>query len=183
MEDREASSAYGMGLEEVRPSRSCGAAIVRAHRAQLTENRTRIGIVAGAPRVDVGPGLPATACRKCRTAATHDELAPCTLLRRNGYDAQCSALKRDAAPSVFRSAFATAAGCAYAVAHPALTQVVSKKAKAASSIPRQRFPRLSRVGKVRNREDVANLRAILRLRSTRNCAGGVLHELSHYRDC
>ena len=32
-------------------------------------------MVASAPRVDMGPGLPATAYRKCRTATSHDELS------------------------------------------------------------------------------------------------------------
>jgi hypothetical protein len=40
-----------------------------------------MGMVASAPRVDMGPGLPATTCRKCRTATSHDEL-PRALLHR-----------------------------------------------------------------------------------------------------
>src|ERR1700733_5935598 len=51
-----------------------GAAVIRAHRARLRKSRERNGMVASAPRVDMGPGPPATACRKCRTATSHDEL-------------------------------------------------------------------------------------------------------------
>src|SRR6185437_828610 len=45
--------------------------------AERAEDGT--GMVASAPRVDMGPGLPATACRKCRTATSHDELFPLAL--------------------------------------------------------------------------------------------------------
>src|SRR3954447_123388 len=52
-----------------------GAAVIRAHRAQLRSAEDGPGMAASAPRVDMGPGPPATACRKYRTATSHDELS------------------------------------------------------------------------------------------------------------
>jgi hypothetical protein len=68
-------------------------------------------MVASAPRLDLGPGLPATACRKCRTATSHDEPPRFALLyrtRTSGLHAQEQGVR-------------TCQMC------PALFQVVSKK--------------------------------------------------------
>jgi hypothetical protein len=74
MEDEEALSAYGMGKQESQSHPLFAVPLsAGAHRAQLRKSRERNGMVASAPRVDMGPGPPATACRKCRTATSHDE--------------------------------------------------------------------------------------------------------------
>jgi hypothetical protein len=74
--------------------------------------------------------------------------------------------------------------CAHAEARSALTQVVSqKKAKAALSIRSTTFPRVSRAGEVRNREDAANLRRLLPLRFAENCAERALHDVRGQSDC
>jgi hypothetical protein len=97
------------------------------------------GMVASAPRVDMGPGLPATACRKCRTATSHDELPVCPALQIVG-EAGCSILvRREAAPTSVSALYAEAVGCAHAGNAPCSnSSCQSKKAKAALSIPRQR---------------------------------------------
>jgi hypothetical protein len=73
VEDKEALSAYGMALPAIRFSRRrCRPGA----QGPVAESRGETGMVASAPRVDMGPVLPATACRKCRTATSHDELFP-----------------------------------------------------------------------------------------------------------
>ena len=74
MEDKEAPSAYEVAFEGL-ASLFAVPSVIRAHRAQLRRAESETGMVASAPRVDMGPGLPATACRKCRTATSHDELS------------------------------------------------------------------------------------------------------------
>jgi hypothetical protein len=89
--------------------------------------------------------------------------------------ASCKALQRSsektAAITSFRSTQSRSKRCAHAKTRPALTQVVSQK-KGESYIAdcSTTFPRLSRVGELRNREDAANVRAFFELRFAENCA-------------
>ncbi len=184
MENKAASSACGGAARKQLPSANRGAAVIRAHRAQLRRAEDGTGMVASAPRVDMGPGLPATACRKCRTATSHDELSRslCFVSPWVVLDAAFSS----GGCVHFRFSVYTCRSnrvCAHAEARPALTQVVSKKAKAALSIARQRFPRLSRGRQLRNGEDAANLHTLFPLRLATNCADHALHDLPQQSDC
>src|ERR1700733_5043060 len=106
-----------------------GAAVIRAHRARLRKSRERNGMVASAPRVDMGPGPPATACRKCRTATSHDEHSLVSCLRQSVGDADAVSVSGEAAlTSVFSSTHMQEQWfCAHAETRSALTQVVSQK--------------------------------------------------------
>lgn len=167
MEDKEAPSAYEVAFR-LPASLFAVPFVIRAHRAQLRRAENGTGMVASAPRVDMGPGPPATACRKCRTATSHDEL-PRALLH---CVKRCSVLVRRRMLSLH--SIYTKSGskrCAHAETCPALTQVVSqKKVNAVLPIARQRFQRLSRAREVRNREEAANVRTFFELRFAENCA-------------
>jgi hypothetical protein len=171
------------GLRGSIPSANRSATVIRAHRGPVAESRVRNGMVASAPRVDMGPGPPATACRKCRTATSHDELpdgSACVTVCRGMQRSPQERLR----PLPFSGLHVQEQWvCAHVETRPALTQVVSKKAKAALSIAQQRFPRLSRAGRWRNGEDVAKLSTFLRLRFAEKCADRALREVPHCGDC
>ncbi len=125
-------------------------------------------MVASAPRVDMGPGLPATAYRKCRTATSHDEL-PRALLHRVK---RCSVSSRkdgcDHFISVYTKRKQEVRTCRDALCSNSSCQ--SKKGESCIADCSTTFPRLSRVGELRNREDAANVRSFFELRFAENCA-------------
>jgi hypothetical protein len=105
----------------------------------VAESRERNGMVASAPRVDMGPGPPATACRKCRTATSHDELpygSACVTVGKCGMHR--SDQERLRPLPFFGPHLQEQWVCAHAETRSALTQVVSKKAKMTLSIAQQR---------------------------------------------
>lgn len=74
--------------------------------------------------------------------------------------------------------------CAHAETRSALTQVVSQKDGENCIVDcSTTFPRLSRARHLRNGEDVANLRVLLRLRFAEKCAEHVLHDVPRCGDC
>jgi hypothetical protein len=118
--------------------------VFRAHWARFAESRVRKGMVASAPRVDMGPGLPATACRQCRTATSHDEL-PLLLLHRVKRatffsEEDCGHVQSIYTNAGARGAHMPSAPCSNSSCH-------SKKAKSALSIPRQRFTETKQSGR------------------------------------
>jgi hypothetical protein len=111
------------------PSANRSATVIRAHRGPVAESRVRNGMVASAPRVDMGPGPPATACRKCRTATSHDELpdgSACVTVCRGMQRSPQERLR----PLPFSGLHVQEQWvCAHVETRPALTQVVSKRRK------------------------------------------------------
>ena len=85
MENTAAPSALRSGLRKcISPPRTAVPLSSGRIGAQLRRAESGTGMVASAPRVDMGPGLPATACRKCRTATSHDELPARSVLCHRG---------------------------------------------------------------------------------------------------
>ena len=166
------------------PFANRGAAVIRAHRTQLRKEQKRNGHGCQRPSCGHGSGP---------TGNCMPEMPDCDQPRRAFPLALfCVTVGvLDAAFSSggcvhFRLSVYTCRSnrvCAHAEARPALTQVVSKKAKAALSITRQRFQRLSRGRQLRNGEDAANLHTLFPLRLATNCADHALHDLPQQSDC
>jgi hypothetical protein len=88
------------------------------------------GMVASAPRVDMGPGLPANAYRKCRTATSHDELSR-SLCFVSPWVVLDAAFSSGGCVHFHLPVYTCRSNrvCAHTEARPALTQVVSKRRK------------------------------------------------------
>jgi len=184
MEDRGAASAYGVGCEKATPIRESRCRCHPGAQGPVAESRGRNRHGCQRPSCGHGSGP---------TGDCVPEMPDCDQPRR----ASCSLCF--VSPWVVLDAAFSSGGCvhfhlpvytcrnnrvcAHAEARPALTQVVSKKAKAALSIPRQRFPRLSRGRQLRNGEDAANLHTLFPLRLATKCGDHALHDLLQQSDC
>jgi hypothetical protein len=167
------------------PSANRGTAVIRAHRAPLRKEQSAKQAWLPAPLVWTWVrAYRQTAHRKCRTATSHDELSR-SLCIVSPWVVLDAAFSSGGCVHFHLPVYTCRSNrvCAHAEARPALTQVVSKKAKAALSIPRQRFQRLSRGRQLRNGEDAANLHTLFPLRLATNCAHHALHDLSQRSDC